>query len=98
METLTEHIAKLKPKTSSGQDLLSNKLLKLASKFIIHPLLKLINLSLESGYVPEQITLAKVIPVLKGGNCQNLNNYRPIAIVSSVGKLLERVVCQLGSL
>ena len=91
---LKEQIEKLKPKTSYGEDLLSNKLLKIASKFLLQPLHRLINLSLDTGFVPNQITVAKVIPLLKEGSSQLFNNYRPIAITSSVGKLLERVVCK----
>ena len=92
--TLLDIISNLKPKTSAGEDLLSNKLLKIASKYLLNPLLRVINLSLESGYVPTQITLAKVIPILKEGDCKSFNNYRPIAIISSVGKVLEKVVSQ----
>ena len=91
-EFLKDQIDKLKPKTSYGSDHLSNKLLKLASSHLLLPLQRLINLSLSTGFVPSQMTLAKVIPLLKEGNCKLFTNYRPIAIVSSVGKLLERVV------
>ena len=52
----------------------------------------LINKSLETAYVPPQIALAKVIPLHKEGDKKEFNNYRPIAIVSTIGKLLEKAV------
>ena len=91
-QTLLEHIKNLKPKASYGRDMLSNKLLKLALPSLLQPLTSLINLSMATGFVPNQITISKVIPLHKEGSKQLFNNYRPIAIVSSVGKLLERVV------
>ena len=53
----------LKPKLSSGEDFISTKLLKHIAPIIITPLHYLINLSLEKGFVPKQLKLAKVIPV-----------------------------------
>ena len=94
LKSLLSHINEIKPKTSAGNDLLSNKLIKLAIPSLAKPLLRLINLSLSTGYVPPQITVSKVIPLFKEGSKELFNNYRPIAIVSSVGKLLERVVCE----
>ena len=42
----------LKPKLSSGVDFISNKLLKQIAPIVITPLHYLINLSLETGYIP----------------------------------------------
>ena len=91
-EILLRHIGNLTPKSSYGSDLISNKLLKQAVTFLHKPLLRLFNLSFETGYVPEQITLSKVIPLFKEGTKTSFTNYRPIAITSSIGKLMERVV------
>ena len=44
--------------------------------------------------MPPQITLSKVVPLHKEGDKDQFNNYRPIAIVSSIGKLLEGVVAE----
>ena len=58
----------------------------------LSPPLKLFNLSLETGFVPAQICSSKITPVFKEG-CKNLyTNYRPIIVISSIGKLLEKVV------
>ena len=71
---------------------MSNKLLKRAIFILATPLKKLIDLSFEKGYVPWQMTVAKVIPLHKEGEKTIFNNYRPIAIISTIGKLIEKVV------
>ena len=82
----------LKPKLSSGADFISNKLLKLIAPIIITPLHYLINLSLESGYIPREFKIAKVVPVFKTGDKHDFNNYRPISLLSSFSKLMEKIV------
>ena len=61
-------VKKLKPKTSSGVDCVSNKLLKRIAPLIIIPLHYLINLSLETGFVPQQLKISKIIPLYKTGS------------------------------
>jgi hypothetical protein len=50
------------------------------------------NSALESGIFPEQLKIAKVIPVHKKGNTGDINNYRPIASLSVFSKMLEKLV------
>lgn len=82
----------MKPKLSSGEDFISTKLLKEIAPVIITPLHYLINLSLETGFVPSEMKLAKVVPVFKEGNCHEYTNYRPISLLNSFSKLLEKIV------
>ena len=84
----------LKPKLSSGVDFISNKLLRHIAPIIITPLHYLINLSLESGYIPRELKIAKIIPVFKDGDCHQYTNYRPISLLSSFAKLLEKIVAR----
>ena len=86
-------IKKLKPKTSAGNDSVSNKLLKRIAPLIIGSLHYLINLSLEIGFVPQQIKISKIIPLYKIGSSDKNNffNYRPISILSSFSKLIEKI-------
>ena len=79
---------------SSGTDFISNKLLKHIAPIIISPLHYLINLSLETGYIPREFKIAKVVPVYKDGDCHSYTNYRPISLLSSFSKLLEKIVAR----
>ena len=84
----------LKPKTSAGDDCISTKLLKEIAPLIIIPLHHLINLSLETGFVPKEFKIAKVVPIFKSGDKHDYNNYRPISLLSSFSKLMEKVVAR----
>ena len=40
------------------------------------------NISFRSGVLPKQFKIAKVVPISKGGDETNPNNYRPISLLS----------------
>ena len=84
--------SKLKPKTSQGLDILSNKIIKLIFPKILSVIKKLINLSLKNGIVSDQLKTARVITIFKDGIKSSFNNYRPISLISSFGKFLEKIV------
>ena len=67
-------------------------MLKDAATIITKPLAHIINLSLRSGSVPLEWKAAKVIPLFKSGSMVELDNYRPISILSVLSKILERIV------
>ena len=52
----------------------------------------LINKSFHEGVFPEQMKLAKVIPVYKSGTKSDLSNYRPIALLSIFSKIYEKLM------
>jgi hypothetical protein len=56
-----------------------------------------INLSLCHGEVPDDFKIARICPIYKGkGDKEDTNNYRPISVVSTIAKILEKAVkCQL---
>jgi len=59
---------KLKPKISSGYDGISTKLLKATINEILEPLTHVINTSFETGIVPNDLKIAKVIPIYKSSD------------------------------
>lgn len=82
----------MKGKSSAGADHISSKLLKKILPINISPVCHLFNLSLQTGYIPSQLKLAKVIPIYKSSDKHLFTNYRPISLLSSFSKLLEKVV------
>ena len=58
-------ISSLKPKSSCGHDKISSKLVKMLKESVSLPLSIIVNKSLESGIVPKDMKLAKVIPIYK---------------------------------
>ena len=93
--TIGIFINSLSNKTSAGTDGISNKLLKFVAEPLLKPLQKMINMSIQSGIVPQQLKEAKVLPIYKGadsGSKHVYSNYRPIAILNTIGKVLEKAV------
>ena len=59
----------------------------------ISPLIsKLINLSFETGQFPTAMKLAKITPVHKKGSQTDLDNYRPISLLSNINKAFEKIM------
>ena len=82
----------IKPKTSSGVDGLSNKLLKYISKSVIKPITLIINQCLKNGIFPDKLKIAKIIPLHKKGNVHVLDNYRPVSLLPTISKVIEKVM------
>ena len=85
-------INSLKGKKSCGHDNISTSFLKDISKQICSPISILINKSLEVGIVPDIMKMAKVIPIYKAKQNDQFSNYRPISLLPSLSKILERVI------
>ena len=89
---ITRIINSLKSKNSSGHDGLNTILLKNIKTELVIPLNIIINKSLSTGVVPDSLKLAKVIPIFKCKEKDNLNNYRPISLLPTISKILEKVL------
>ncbi|MFN9952520.1 MAG: RNA-directed DNA polymerase, partial [bacterium] len=94
--TTPEHVKKiiknLKPKQSQDAQGVSTKMIKFIGNEIAAPLSHIFNLSLATGEFPSKLKLCRVIPIFKAGNNLECDNYRPISLLSSVSKILEKIV------
>ena len=82
----------LKTGKASGPNGLSNRILRELSSELSHPLCCLFNKSLQSGIVPSSYKEANVCPIHKKGDRSNVCNYRPISLLNSENKVLERLI------
>ena len=48
--------------------------------------------SIETGDIPPEWKMADVVPIFKKGLKSDPNNYRPVSLTSTIGKLLETLV------
>lgn len=77
---------------SSGPSSIPTKLLKISAPLIVPTLVKIINVSFTTGIFPDNLKLAKVIPIFKSGSKYEVNNYRPISLLSVFSKILEKLM------
>ena len=82
----------MKPKTSTGHDNISPKVLKSIDDTIALPLTHIANLSMSTGIFPNRMKIAKVITIYKSDDTTLFKNYRPISILPTFSKILERLV------
>ena len=82
----------LKLKNATGIDGLPARLFKDSAVVIADRVTHLVNLSIKSGKVPSEWKQAKVVPLFKSGNKDDLDNYRPISILPILSTILEKAV------
>ena len=85
-------IQALQPKSSSGYDGLSNKLIKKLYSDISLPLCIIFNKSLEEGVFPDRMKAADVTPLFKSKDWTNKTNYRPISLLLTISKILKKIM------
>jgi Notch-like protein len=79
-------IIKFKPKPSCDIHGVSTRMIKFIGPEIAKPLSYVFNLSLRTGMFPEKLKQCKVIQIFKAGNRLDVDNYRPISLLSSISK------------
>jgi len=85
-------IKSLHPKNSCDIDGISTKLLKDLAIEISYPLAHIFKLSLENGVFPARLKSSRTVPIFKAGDVELCDNYRPIALLSTLSKVLEKMV------
>ena len=87
-------IRSLPNKSSSGHDDITNILLKKLAPNISTPLSIVFNKSLKEGSFPNTMKLADVVPLYKSKEKYYTTNYRPISLLLTTSKLLEKYYTQ----
>lgn len=77
---------------ASNDSFLNAKLLKRHINTLNLPLTHIFNLSIETGVVPTCLKIAKVVPIYKKGDHSHITNYRPISLIPTVIKILEKLI------
>jgi hypothetical protein len=56
------------------------------------PLVHILNLTFETGLIPNTLKIALVTPIFKANEKCLFENYRPISVLTCFSKLLEKVM------
>ena len=84
IETLIEI---LNPNKATGLDEISNKMLKAVAQEVSVPLNILFNRSFSEGKFSEILKFSNVIPLPKKGDSSDPSSFRPVSLLSNIGKL-----------
>ena len=91
-EKVIDILESLNTNKASGPDLISNKMLKNVARSIAKPLTELFNRLLLNHKFPDRWKFSHVTSLFKKGDKCLPSNYRPVALLSNVGKVMERIV------
>ena len=78
--------------SSPGHDGIPIMIIRKVLTCILPVLLHLCNTSFSTGVFPDQLKIAKVVPIYKAGDKTLYSNHRPISILPAISKLLEKIM------
>ena len=82
----------LKINKSPGNDKIISNVVKKYFGELCHPLKFIFQLLLEKGVFPDDLKIARVTSLFKGGDHFKLGNYRPISLLPCFSKIFERIM------
>ena len=77
---------------ATGLDKISCKIIKIAALVIADSLTYIFNQAITLSSFPDEWKMARVIPLYKSGHRNIPGNYRPISILPTISKIMERIL------
>ena len=91
-EKVLKIITNIESSKAAGLDKLSSSFLRDDANILAKPISKLCNLSISQGVFPNSRKVAKLKPIFKKNKKMDPSNYRPISLLPSISKIIERVI------
>uniref|UniRef100_A0A1B6IB92 Reverse transcriptase domain-containing protein n=1 Tax=Homalodisca liturata TaxID=320908 RepID=A0A1B6IB92_9HEMI len=92
IEEISKVIDSLKTKSSFGLNEISSKILKFCKNEVAVPIFHITQLSLLHGTFPSSMKISKVIPLHKKSSKHHIENFRPISLIPTESKIIEKIV------
>jgi hypothetical protein len=89
---VSDIIKSFDPKSSLDSEGISLKLIKFVNIQISTPLAHIFDRSFESGTFPNKLKVNRTVPILKSGDLSLCDNYRPISLIQTFSKIIEKMV------
>ena len=81
----------LNQRKSAGLDKIPYKLLQIAAEIVAPSLTQIFDKIISSSIFPTVWKVARVTPIFKKGKKDEVDNYRPISVISVVAKIFEKL-------
>ncbi len=85
-------LSKLDASKAQGIDGIGPKILKMCCDVLHEPVCHLFNTSLSKSAVPQEWKVHRIVPFFKSGDRSDILKYRPISLLCSISKVLERLI------
>lgn len=92
IDTIKDITRKINSKKSSGMDNISNYLIKKFPQTAFKFLTIIYNNCINNGYFPTLWKKAKILPIKKKKESRRMDEFRPISLISNLGKILEHIL------
>ena len=89
---IKKYIFSLKTNKSPHYDDISFNAINNVFDFIFEPLRYIFHNSLAQGIFPGGMKIARITPIYKSGDKENVKSYKPISVLLSFSKILERIM------
>jgi hypothetical protein len=89
---ILRELRKLDVSKATGLDSISPRFLNDGAEALTKVITHLVNVSITNKIVPNCTKRAKVTPIYKKGSKLEVGNYRPVSILTSISKILEKAV------
>ena len=76
---------------SSGFSEISSVCLRDALLVLISQLSHIFKQAIKTGIFPDEWKVATIVPIFKGGNKEEVSNYRPVSLLPVTGKIFEKI-------
>ena len=92
-EEISKCISKLKNSKAPGSDQILNEFIKYSRNQLLPLYVRIFNLILNTGIIPENWVEGLIMPIYKNkGDSMLPENYRPITLLSCMGKLFTAIL------
>ena len=89
---MLEEIQEICDKKAMGYDNIPPRVIKWAPHIFGPILLNVFNRCFQLGIYPDSMKVARVVPIHKGGDLNDVNNYRPISVLTQFNRIFERIL------
>lgn len=87
-------VESLNSSAASGLDRISVKFIQKCRGYLIGKITELVNEAIHTCVFDDTLKIAKIIPVYKTGSKYDKTNYRPISVLPTLSKIVEKVLTQ----
>jgi len=92
MNEVLNTINRLNLHKSVGPDNIEPYFLRMAGSILASIVCNFIDNAFRLGIFPKNCKMAKIVPLYKSGNTENLTNYKPIFILICFSKIFEKLI------